>query len=113
MQQVLLGERLKNAREASGMSQQTMATRLGVKSSTVEKWEDGSLDPRANRLQMTASMLNVPLMWLLAGSQKVPDPAAGVDNQEIMLQKIADLSSKIKDISAELDELKTLAQKEN
>ena len=113
MEQVLFGERLKNAREASGMSQQTMATRLGVKSSTVEKWEDGSLDPRANRPQMTASLLNVPLMWLMAGSQQVPDQTAGVDNQEMILHKLSDLSAKIKDMGAELDELKTLVQKEN
>ena len=85
MEQVLFGERLKNAREANAMSRKTMANRLGVKPATVEKWESGELEPRANRLQMTASLLNVPLMWLLAGSQKVPDPIAGVGNREIML----------------------------
>jgi len=110
MEQVLFGERLKNAREASGMSQKTMATRLGVKSSTIEKWEEGKLDPRANRLQMAASLLNVPLMWLLAGSQKVPDPSAGISNRDMMLQKLGDLSTRIGDIQSELDDLKTMAE---
>ena len=110
MEQVLFGERLKNAREASGMSQKTMASRLGVKLSTVEKWENGKLDPRANRLQMVASLLNVPLLWLLAGSQKVPDPMAGVSNREMMLLKITDLSNRIGDMRSELDELKVMIE---
>ena len=111
MEQILFGERLKNAREASGMSQNAMASRLGVKLTTVEKWESGSLDPRANRLQMAASLLNVPLMWLLAGSQQVPDPTSGISNRDIMLQKITDMSARINDMSSELEELKLLAQR--
>lgn len=51
------------------MSQKTMANRIGVKPATVEKWETGKMDPRANRLQMLASLLNLPLLWLIAGSQ--------------------------------------------
>ena len=111
MEQILFGERLKNAREASGMSQHVMAGRLGVKTSTVEKWESGSLDPRANRLQMAASLLNVPLMWLLAGSQEVPNPMMDVSNRDMMLQKLADLSARIHDMNAELDQIKALAQR--
>jgi transcriptional regulator with XRE-family HTH domain len=110
MEQVLFGERLKNAREASGMSQETMANRLGVKPSTLEKWESGKLHPRANRLQMVASLLNVPLMWLLAGSQNVPNPMAGASNREIMLQKIVDLNSRVGSMKSELDELRVLAE---
>ena len=110
MDKVLFGERLKNAREASGMSQKTIANRIGVKPATVEKWENGKMDPRANRLQMLASLLNVPLLWLIAGSQKVPDPSAGITNQEMMLQKIADLDSMIDLLKGDLDELRVLAE---
>ena len=110
MKQVLFGERLKNAREASGMDQETLANRLGVKLSTVKKWESGKLDPRANRLQMVASLLNGPLVWLLSGSQNVPDPKAATSNREMMLQKIADLSNRIGGMKSELDELRVLAE---
>ncbi len=110
METILFGERLKNAREASGMSQDSLASRLGVKRSTVEKWESGKMHPRANRLQTLASLLNVPLMWLLAGSQKVPDPSAGVSNRDIMLQKIADLDAGINHMRTELDELRALVE---
>ncbi len=109
MEKVLFGERLKNAREASGMSQKAMANRIGVKPATVEKWETGKMDPRANRLQMLASLLNVPLLWLIAGSQKVPDSAAGVTREQMLLQKIADLDSIIDLLKSDLDELRVLA----
>ena len=110
MEKVLFGERLRNAREASGMSQKKMANRIGVKPATVEKWETGKMDPRANRLQMLASLLNVPLLWLIAGSQNVPDPTSDITNQEMMLQKIADLDSKIGLLKSDLDELRLLAE---
>ena len=110
MDLVLFGERLANAREAAGMSRKSMANRLGVKQDTVEAWEGGERAPRANRLQMMASLLNVPLMWLLAGSQDAPDPTGGLSNRDMMLQKIADLGSQVDAIRAALDDLETLAK---
>lgn len=110
MEKILFGERLKNAREASGMSQEVMANRIGVKPATVEKWESGKMDPRANRLQMLASLLGVPLLWLIAGSQQVPDLTVGITREEMILQKIADLVSVVDLLKSDLDELKVLAE---
>ena len=109
MEKVLFGERLKNAREASGMSREAMANRIGVKPATVEKWETGRMDPRANRLQTLASLLNVPLMWLLAGNQQLPDVSGGHSRHEILLQKIGELDTTINRLKTELNELKVLA----
>ena len=61
------GDRLAGAREASGMSQKDLARRLGVRLKTLQAWENDMTDPRANRLQMLAGMLNVSLRWLLTG----------------------------------------------
>lgn len=61
------GDRLAGAREASGMSQKDLARRLGVRLKTLHAWENDMTDPRANRLQMVAGMLNVSLRWLLTG----------------------------------------------
>ncbi|HQU67149.1 MAG TPA: helix-turn-helix transcriptional regulator [Albidovulum sp.] len=62
-----LGDRLTDARIATGMSQKELAERLGVRARTVRQWEEDAKEPRANRLQMLAGMLNVSLMWLLTG----------------------------------------------
>jgi transcriptional regulator with XRE-family HTH domain len=61
------GDRLADARAALGMSQDDLARRLGVKSSTIAKWEEDRAEPRANRLSMLAGLLNVSLRWLLTG----------------------------------------------
>ena len=61
------GDRLAGAREAAGLTQGELARTLGVKEKTIHAWEDDLSEPRANRLQMLAGLLNVSLMWLLTG----------------------------------------------
>lgn len=61
------GDRLAGAREASGMSAEDLARRLGVRATTLRQWEEDVSEPRANRLQMLAGMLNVSIRWLLTG----------------------------------------------
>jgi len=71
------GDRVAAAREAAGLSQADFARRLGVKFKTVEAWENDLAEPRANKLQMMAGMLNVSIRWLLTGEgEGVPDPEA-------------------------------------
>ena len=67
------GDRLAGAREGAGLDQEALATRLGVEISTLQAWEDDMDEPRANRLQMLAGMLNVSLSWLLTGRGDGPE----------------------------------------
>ncbi len=110
MEHILFGERLANAREAANMTQDEMAGHLGVKVTTVKDWEAGEVDPRANRLQMIASLLNVPLLWLLGGSQQVPDYSEHGESRELLLRKIDDVSHKMADLERELKDLRLLAE---
>ncbi|MCL5778530.1 helix-turn-helix domain-containing protein [Limibaculum sp. FT325] len=61
------GDRLAVAREAQGMTPAQLARRLGVRQDTLEAWEADRSEPRANRLQMLAGLLNVSLVWLMTG----------------------------------------------
>ena len=61
------GDRLAAAREAQGLDQRALAARLGVKLSTVQRWEDDQSEPRANKLIALAGILNVSMRWLLTG----------------------------------------------
>jgi HTH-type transcriptional regulator, cell division transcriptional repressor len=61
------GDRLVAAREHAGLTQGGLAMRLGVRSRTVEAWENDQMEPRANRMQMLAGMLGVSLGWLMSG----------------------------------------------
>ncbi|TVP71805.1 MAG: XRE family transcriptional regulator [Rhodobacteraceae bacterium] len=70
------GDRLTAAREAQGLDQATLARRLGVKLKTIEGWENDSSEPRANKLQMVAGLLNVSIRWLLTGEgEGLSEPA--------------------------------------
>ena len=73
------GDRVAGAREAVGLSQEDLARRLGVKLKTVQGWENDLSEPRANKLQMLAGVLNVSIMWLLTGEGQgldAPDDSA-------------------------------------
>lgn len=67
------GDRVAGARDQAGMTQDQLARRLGVKLRTVQGWENDALEPRANKLQMLAGMLNVSIVWLLTGEGDGPD----------------------------------------
>lgn len=83
------GDRVTAAREAVGITDQMLAKRLGVKLKTVRNWEDDLSEPRANKLQMLAGLLNVSLMWLLMGegdgldAPETPEPLS--DDVEAVL----------------------------
>lgn len=61
------GDRLAGAREAAGLTPRQLAKSLGVKTTTLQAWENDLSEPRANRLQMLAGMLGVSLGWLITG----------------------------------------------
>lgn len=105
MEKLLFAERLKKAREASGMSQSLMASRIGVTVATVSNWEKAESAPRANRMQLLASLLNVPLLWLLGGSQQVPESAENVAGAQDLQQKLSDVNAKMSELSSSLEEL--------
>ncbi|QOL81211.1 helix-turn-helix domain-containing protein [Pseudooceanicola spongiae] len=61
------GDRIEAARSAAGMTQGQLAKRLGIKLGTLRSWEEDLSEPRANKLQMLAGLLNVSFTWLLTG----------------------------------------------
>jgi transcriptional regulator with XRE-family HTH domain len=72
------GDRVAGAREALGLSQRDLAGRLGVRAVTLKGWEEDRTEPRSNRLQILAGLLNVSIRWLLTGEgEGVGAPATG------------------------------------
>jgi transcriptional regulator with XRE-family HTH domain len=90
------GDRITAAREAAGLSQDELSRRLGVRPRTIRAWEDDLAEPRANKLQMLAGMLNVSIRWLLTGEgEGVPEPGT------------AEMPSEVTALLAELREVRT------
>ncbi|MDA1237934.1 MAG: helix-turn-helix transcriptional regulator [Proteobacteria bacterium] len=61
------GDRLAAAREAKGLTVEGLSEKLGVDARTVEDWESDADEPRSNRIQMLAGLLNVSIVWLISG----------------------------------------------
>ena len=82
------GDRIAAAREAQSLSQKSLARKIGVASKPLDAWENDLSEPRANRLQMLAGILNVSISWLLTGEGEgieTPDqPAEPVEMRELM-----------------------------
>lgn len=92
------GDRLAGAREISQMSQQELAKRLGVKLKTLRAWENDLAEPRANRLQMIAGLLNVPLIWLITGEgEGGPD-----ENDPGLSHDVLGILTEIRDLKGQL-----------
>ena len=94
------GDRLALAREHAGMDQAQLARRLGVKLQTLQNWETDRAEPRANRLQMLAGLLNVSIVWLMTGSGAgAPVPGDGL---------VEGVPSEMRELLGELRELRRL-----
>ncbi len=66
-----MGGRIEQARGQLGLSLRQLATRIGVKPATLENWERDRSAPRSNKLVTLAGLLNVPVIWLLEGEERV------------------------------------------
>lgn len=109
------GDRLAAAREAAELSQKSLAKRLGVKTKTLVSWENDLSEPRANRLQMLAGLLNVSLMWLLNGegdgvAAPTEEPALNHDAR-LVLRQVRELRRDVDNTASRLARLeKNLAR---
>lgn len=62
-----LGERLKFAREAKGLTMEALGRIVGVTPQAVYRWEHGTARPNTARLQSIAHALSISVNYLLTG----------------------------------------------
>ncbi|MEP5758096.1 MAG: helix-turn-helix domain-containing protein [Litoreibacter sp.] len=103
------GDRVEAGRVAAELSQQELAHKLGVKLKTVRGWEEDIAEPRANKLQMMAGLMNVSIMWLLTGEGDGvlgPDEAHDSKNEARII--LAELSKTRAEIAKKLGQIARL-----
>jgi transcriptional regulator with XRE-family HTH domain len=67
-----IGDRIRVAREAAGISQEDIGSRLGVSRAAVSQWETKEAKPGIARLQQIGAILGATLEWLVAGDGTGP-----------------------------------------
>lgn len=96
------GDRLALARESQGLGQGQLARRMGLRLQTVQNWEADRSEPRANKLQMLAGLLNVSMVWLLTGEgEGAPAPR----------ENRGDLPAELKGVLDEIRDLRMVSTK--
>jgi transcriptional regulator with XRE-family HTH domain len=67
---VPVGDHIRHARRQLGLSQQDLATRVGVTRSTIIQWESGATEPSSKKLGLVAHVVGLRLDELLADPQE-------------------------------------------
>lgn len=93
------GDRLADARAAMGLGQDELAHRIGVRAKTLRGWEEDKAEPRANRLQMLAGVLNVSISWLLTGQG---DGLAGPEAARPLPGDVAKILAEMRQLRGEI-----------
>jgi transcriptional regulator with XRE-family HTH domain len=66
---------------------------------TLQSWEQDLNEPRANKLQMMAGLLNVSLMWLLNGEG---DGLDGPPEEEDIAPEVSELLGELRDLRTQI-----------
>ena len=69
-----ISDRIRQARNLSGLSQAKLAERMGISRGACGHWERGIAAPSTEHLTKLAQILNVNLEWLAKGQGQIESP---------------------------------------
>ena len=105
---ILVGKRIRKAREAAGFTQEKLAEMVGVSRTAVVRWESGEVDPTIDHLVKITELLDVSADFLL-----------GTGGKDRMVEVLKEMASSLNSIVSELEyennekEQKTINEKKN
>lgn len=86
-----MGDRLRKAREMTGLDQTAFAAELGVSRQTVSNYELDNTKPRRLALRAWSLRTGVPIEWLEAGQTPKPHPGGPDGASELCATKDSNL----------------------
>ena len=87
MDQIKIGQFIALCRRESGITQETLAEKLGVSNKSVSKWETGRCLPDASLYEPLCTVLNVTISELFAG-QRVENEEHKRDARDHLMQML-------------------------
>lgn len=90
---IVLGKRIKQARELKKMTQETLAEMIGVSRTAIARWESGETDPTVEHLISLSNLLDVNASYLL-----------GTNNKDHIIEILKEMSATLDQIAAMLRE---------
>lgn len=80
----MIGEQIKTARKAKGVSQEELAVRLGVVRQTVSKWENGKCMPDYTVIKSLCGELQVTVSELMDAEETEEKSVRVYDDDQIL-----------------------------
>lgn len=102
------GERIKYLREKNGLTQKDIATRLGVESAAISKYELDMREPNIEALKKLASIFNVSIDYLLG---RTPDVFVNECYRDTL--DISIIQKKYNQLKSKIDNIKDFYKNEN
>ncbi len=102
------GERIKYLREKNGLTQKDIATRLGVESAAISKYELDMREPNIEALKKLASIFNVSIDYLLG---RTPDVFVNECDRDTL--DISIIQKKYNQLKSKIDNIKDFYKNEN
>ena len=102
------GERIKYLREKNGLTQKDIATRLGVESAAISKYELDMREPNIEALKKLATIFNVSIDYLLG---RTPDVFVNKGDRNIL--DISIIQKKYNKLKSKIDNIKDSYKNEN
>lgn len=78
-----IGSRIRESRQASGLTQDALAARLGVSQPTVNRWETGENEPGHGQIERLAEALSTVPEWLAFGRKASSESHKAVIDREM------------------------------
>ncbi len=88
-----IGEKIKEGRKLKRLSQNALATYVGVEQHTVSRWENNLVSPSYENLIVIAKVLNKPIAWFF-GETKIEEPDIPISERN-MIEQILKNTEKI------------------
>lgn len=93
-----LGDKIRDARKVSGLTQKELAEKVNVGNTTISNWEKGVSRPDADQIQVLCWALGVEPNYFLGGSASGSEPIALDDFTFAMHNHSGNLTDKDKEI---------------
>ncbi|HHA2246065.1 helix-turn-helix domain-containing protein [Enterobacter ludwigii] len=110
MNEITLGQRIRQRRKQIGLSQNKLSKAAGVSDSSISLWESDTTAPRGENLHKLAVILQCSPTWILFGDEdKTPEEPLSPSDQ----QKMTDEERELLHLFRSLPESEQQAQMQN